>query len=206
MRRLTILFRSLIAGLSLCVCASTLTLWLRSQAFNEDVTYIDVAHGEDDVTFRFWALGFVGDGVIIAGHCHLAMSTLELNFYDSIMVGGAANPLAAGWHHDRGAKGSLDILDQPPAKPAVHIGRFRVGSAKNWFPTATGKTSTAYWITVPAWLIAFASSVAPAAEAIAWQRRRARRRQGRCRRCGYDLRATPGRCPECGAAVLPAMA
>ncbi len=51
---------------------------------------------------------------------------------------------------------------------------------------------------LPFWAVLLVSSFLPAIW-LGCQRRRSRRRKlGRCLRCGYDLRATPDRCPECG--------
>jgi hypothetical protein len=54
---------------------------------------------------------------------------------------------------------------------------------------------------VPLWAIVAASGVLPSAWMFGRARRRRRSRRGRCLECGYDLRATPDRCPECGTIV-----
>jgi hypothetical protein len=59
------------------------------------------------------------------------------------------------------------------------------------------------WTAFPTWgLIGPPLAIA----LITYDRRRLRREfredAGKCLRCGYDLRATPGRCPECGREVV----
>jgi hypothetical protein len=63
-----------------------------------------------------------------------------------------------------------------------------------------------YWvIELDLWLLFLGTTLLPLAWlALHWvgaRRRRAAVRRRICPDCGYDLRATPDRCPECGRAV-----
>jgi hypothetical protein len=118
----------------------------------------------------------------------------------------------------------------PPPEPAMddwmysrrlHLGHFPAATTPDhWSPNAPPRfarlgfsmpTGTiagpfggghAYRLfTLPLWLLAALLSIPPANAAFHHLRRLRRRRHGRCERCGYDLRATPTHCPECGVAA-----
>jgi hypothetical protein len=53
-------------------------------------------------------------------------------------------------------------------------------------------------ITMPHWFVALLLAIRPTTRLVSVIRQRRRIRTGHCPTCGYDLRATPERCPECG--------
>ena len=64
-----------------------------------------------------------------------------------------------------------------------------------------GYMSRSRTLIVPCWALLLVFGVLPATWYVRRRRVRHRRLAGLCPSCGYDLRATPGRCPECGAVL-----
>jgi len=69
------------------------------------------------------------------------------------------------------------------------------------YPASPAQNFTNYGVLFPHWSAALLSG------AVAWlcYRRRRSFGVGRCSACGYDLRATPDRCPECGKIPNPSV-
>lgn len=59
-------------------------------------------------------------------------------------------------------------------------------------------TFSVHTLSIPYWSLAAALLLMPVIVAVRLIRQRTAVQIGHCRHCGYDLRATPLRCPECG--------
>jgi hypothetical protein len=83
------------------------------------------------------------------------------------------------------------------SRPRLDLPRF----ARRASPKAGGVDR---WLTLPCWLLMLPAGAFGGWMLRGWLRTRRAARLGRCSRCGYDLRATPERCPECGQPVAKA--
>jgi hypothetical protein len=57
-------------------------------------------------------------------------------------------------------------------------------------------------VSIPFWLLALPLAVMPVWRLSQWRRRLVFARKGLCIRCGYDVRASTDRCPECGEPIV----
>lgn len=98
------------------------------------------------------------------------------------------------------------ILKHPGAVRAMSNGPlgFGYGHVPETQLTSAGRTYRSTWTTlfVPYWALTVLFLLLPLTCCARWWREHRREQVGRCRVCGYDLRASPERCPECGAVVV----
>ena len=173
------------AGVSLVLGVATVGLWIRGRT-----TWTVIAwQGEPQSgprKFFFWK----GAGCPIAGVVAAAGAL--------VVFDGSRDDEEAGLVWFEGA----EIRGQRYLRPAYSDRPLsaRVGRVSATFLTLRGRDALiSTGIAIPYWLLSALTFVPPVALTTQWVRRRRQVRLGLCPSCGYDLRATRERCPECGA-------
>jgi hypothetical protein len=90
-------------------------------------------------------------------------------------------------------------------RPYLYVGRTTFSRVSMPLPYGTvQQRDRVVELIMPHWVLAAALALPPALWwGPRWLRRLARRRKGLCLRCGYDVRASTEKCPECGTPVPP---
>ena len=193
---------TLLSALSLLLCVAAAVVWVRSYFVGEALIWNGVRREAGKSQEVLWSVNvWSAQGGVGVYHDQLWMPA---GFY--------ARADTFDWARDR-----MRVYPYVPI-PQLQRGRYVQGLGVTLFewrgeqtwPTmdlaspAASNPARERVLILPYWLPVLLTALLPAWAALHWRRARrtaSRLRGGLCPQCGYDLRATPGRCPECGAAA-----
>jgi hypothetical protein len=178
----------LLAAISLLLAVAAAVLWGRSYTGSDYVSrqhVISSAPGQirTRVDAIMWCKGDV----------RLSVTHLSL-FMDVPYPLQSVGPLRPTWTLARLGKSHVRGDPLPVRSLWNRLGFFTYENGL----TTSFSDSPEHGIAFPAWLPVLAFAIPPMLWLRHFIRTRRRYREGLCRKCGYDLRATPERCPECG--------
>jgi hypothetical protein len=181
---------TLCATLSCLLCLAALAGWVRSALRYDrlDYTWVD----RSQLLHRTWIV------TSYAGQCTFGCVVFTLN--DPV-----ADPNSGWYLHHALKRNTNPNMMWPPSRSSAFPIEFSLLS-RPATPTRVfdqGAFFSDWQITFPHWAMVLLFSILPAFRCRIWLHQRRARRLGHCPRCGYDLRATPARCPECGAQSPP---
>lgn len=169
MRRFTRHAFTIAAGLSLFLSLLTAGMWIHSRRYTS--------------------------AVMLIGHCRrtslTSCSSRLIFLLDTSTNGKRFQHPTYFIENERLVSGPWDFIDATfPSSPICTVGEVMTSGE-------LGREPRDYLVLHHAFVVAV-FLVLPAVAAIRVARRHRRKKTGLCPTCGYDLRATPDRCPECG--------
>jgi hypothetical protein len=178
---------NLFAAFSCCVLLATLAGWVRGYFSDASFDYVSYRKGGADLNeWLHWRItGHAGRGAILLSWARSRFVTIPPTPEEAERLGMREKRVLS-------FRGTGEPERPRVARSTFAFAGFGYRPDANW-----GSDANTLW--VPYWFPAIVSAMLPALWLRHRIRRRRRRHSGQCSRCGYDLRATPDRCPECGA-------
>jgi hypothetical protein len=173
------------AALSLLLCVATVALWIMSQWVELSVAgSLDRAPNGLPITEWFCVR-------TKNGQCMLEIDRQNL---PTIIDDQGRSPAVATRLYDLSWRINYHVRATP--REILEGMKYWVCERRGFYVTGSSVEITA--AVAPLWPIVLLFAGLPLLKTLLQRRKRRRESQGFCRKCGYDLRASKTRCPECG--------
>ncbi len=175
----------IITSISFLFAIALLTLWIRSE-FRGDWGYVTTSTS-------VWMAGSGKGGLRVVWDQN-SLLVMALMQSGRSREWSTASPVAV----EKLLIGASDVWGIGPRRnwhfPGFAFTETYIGVGTGFGGPPTITRSLYVWY---GWLVAL-TAILPAWRALKWWKQRRIKPPGACKNCGYDLRATPDRCPECG--------